>query len=63
MQLFCTERINNFNSEVKSISDYERMLNEINLKDHKNLEKYWHRFTNLINIDMNLKKYLENHHE
>lgn len=63
IQKFCKGNIVKFSSDVKSICDFNGILKNIDNSDHKNQEKYWHRFTDLINIDLNVKKHLGKYHE
>lgn len=54
---FVIEQLNLISDEVKCVFRLDEMINSLNEDSHGFEEKYWHKFSNLINIDLSIKKY------
>ncbi len=54
---FVKNMVSNLSKEIKPLLNEKSYTFDLNHKNHLNTESYWHRFTNLINIDLNYKKF------
>lgn len=56
---FCNDEMKKYNRDLKEIINIERYDNSLKNDNHLTTEGYYHRFTNLININLNYNKFSE----
>ena len=60
MNDFVKETIGNFSNSTKDLSFLRNEFIQNDIENQTFSEGFWHKYTNLINIDLNYKKYIEN---